>query len=61
MEEEQTIQCQTETRLNDKIIYNLCYCMSIKNVEHFTWLDIWPTVVILWYIDVSILFKEWAI
>ena len=22
-----------------KIIYNLCYCMSIKNVEHFTWLD----------------------
>ena len=21
-----------------KIIYNLCYCMSIKNVEHFTWL-----------------------
>ena len=22
-----------------KIMYNLCYCMSIKNVEHFTWLD----------------------
>ena len=22
-----------------KIIYNLCYYMSIKNVEHFTWLD----------------------
>jgi hypothetical protein len=22
-----------------KIIYNLYYCMSIKTVEHFTWLD----------------------
>jgi hypothetical protein len=22
-----------------KIIYDLCYCMSINNVEHFTWLD----------------------